>query len=62
MALTLCDVLERRTRLLLFDVDRGLGGAEAVAALMARRLGWDGARTAQEVESYRHLAASTRPS
>jgi glycerol-3-phosphate dehydrogenase len=60
MALTLQDVLERRTRLLLFDARQGLGAAEAVAALAAARLGWDAARTAAELDGYRALAASLR--
>ncbi len=60
MALTLEDLLERRTRLLLFDPHQGLGGLEAVAALAATRLGWDAARTAAEIDTYRRLAASLR--
>jgi glycerol-3-phosphate dehydrogenase len=60
MALTLEDLLERRMRLLLFDHRQGLDCADAVAALAARRLGWDAARTAAELESYRVLAASLR--
>jgi glycerol-3-phosphate dehydrogenase len=58
MALTLEDVLERRTRLLLFDARQGLGGVDAVAAIAARRLGWDAARTTAETTGYRRLAAS----
>jgi len=60
MALTLEDVLERRTRALLFDAGQGLGGVAATAAIMARRLGWDDARTAQEIDRYRSLAAGLR--
>jgi glycerol-3-phosphate dehydrogenase len=60
MALTLEDLLERRTRLLLFDAHQGLGAAEAIAAIAAARLGWDAARTAAELEGYRALAASLR--
>jgi glycerol-3-phosphate dehydrogenase len=60
MALTLEDVLERRTRLLLFDSQQGLGCAEAVAGAAAARLGWDRARTAAELDAYRGLAASLR--
>ena len=60
MALTLEDVLERRTRLLLFDRAQGLECADAVAALAAARLGWSAERRAREVESYRSLAASLR--
>jgi glycerol-3-phosphate dehydrogenase len=60
MALTLEDVLERRTRLLLFDPAQGLDCAVEVAALAARRLGWDAARTTAEVDAYRALAESLR--
>jgi glycerol-3-phosphate dehydrogenase len=60
MALTLEDVLERRTRLLLFDPRQGLDAVEPVAALMAARLGWSDTRRAGEIESYRTLAESLR--
>ncbi len=56
-ALTLEDVLERRTRVLLFDPRQGMEGADAVAAIVARRLGWTPARTAAELDRYRGLAA-----
>ena len=58
MALTLDDLLDRRTRLLLFDRRQGLEGAEAVAAIAAAHLGWDAARTAAEIDAYRRLAAN----
>jgi glycerol-3-phosphate dehydrogenase len=60
MALTLEDILERRTRLLLFDAQQGLAVAEEVAALAAQRLGWNRERTARELDEYRHLAANLR--
>ncbi len=60
MALTLEDLLERRTRLLLFDPRQGLACAAAVAEIAAARLGWDAARTGAELEGYRALAASLR--
>jgi glycerol-3-phosphate dehydrogenase len=60
MALTLEDVLDRRTRLLLFDARQGLETLEAVATLAAARLGWDRTRTAAEIDGYRRLAASLR--
>jgi glycerol-3-phosphate dehydrogenase len=60
MALTLVDVLERRTRTLLFDPHQGLDGVEEVAGIMAGALGWDGARTAREIDQYRGLAARSR--
>ncbi len=60
MALTLTDVLERRTRALLFDRTQGTGGVDAVAAMLATRLGWDAARTASETAAYRQLASNLR--
>jgi glycerol-3-phosphate dehydrogenase len=60
MALTLEDVLERRTRALLFDARQGLGGVDEVAGIMARRLDWDAAHTAAEIDHYRRLAATLR--
>jgi len=60
MALTLADVLERRTRCLLFDRQQGRPGVEAVAALAAARLGWDARRTQAEIDGYRSLAESLR--
>jgi glycerol-3-phosphate dehydrogenase len=60
MALTLEDVLERRTRALLFDGRQALDGVEEVAAIMARRLGWDAARTGAELDHYRSLAKGSR--
>jgi glycerol-3-phosphate dehydrogenase len=53
MTLTLDDFLERRARLLLWDVHNGLTVAATVAQLMADRLGWNAARCAAEVASYR---------
>jgi len=60
MALTLEDVLERRTRRLLFDARQGLDEVEAAADLAAARLGWDAARRTAEIDAYRRLAASSR--
>ena len=60
MALTLEDVLERRTRLLLFDAQQGMDGLEALAQLAAERLDWSRERTADEVRHCRQLAASLR--
>ena len=60
MALTLEDVLERRTRLLLFDPAQGLPTLDAMAALAASRLGWDAERTTAEVAQCRALAGRMR--
>jgi glycerol-3-phosphate dehydrogenase len=56
MALTLDDVLERRSRLLLWDPTLGLSVADGVARTMAGLLGWDAARTQDELARYRGLA------
>ena len=53
MAMTLVDFLERRSRLLLWDLDNGLGVAEGAARTMGAMLGWDAARVREEVASYR---------
>jgi glycerol-3-phosphate dehydrogenase len=55
MAMTLEDVLARRTRIILEDADRGAGVALEVAALMARELSWSSDYTRTQVEKYRTL-------
>ncbi len=55
MATTLQDVLERRTRLLLWDLECGLSVAERVSATLAELLGWDEVRRQREVEEYADL-------
>jgi glycerol-3-phosphate dehydrogenase len=57
-ALHLEDVLERRTRLSLTAPDRGLAAAAPAAAAMAAELGWDAARTREEVERWEALVAA----
>lgn len=52
MALTLDDVLTRRTRARLFDRPATMQAAPAVAALLAPELGWDTAETARQVASF----------
>ncbi len=51
-ALHLTDVLTRRTRISIEAWDRGISAAPEAAALMAPVLGWDEARTKEEVEIY----------
>jgi len=60
MARTLEDVLERRTRLLLFDAAQGRPHLEPMAGLAAELLGWDAERTAAEVAECRALADRLR--
>ncbi len=57
MATTLDDLLTRRTRARLMDRAATLAAAPAVAALVARELGWDDAETARQVAAFRALCA-----
>ena len=60
LATSLSDVMIRRTQLYYRDHDQGLGVAGAVAARMAERLGWDGARRDEELGRYRADVARSR--
>ena len=60
MALTLCDVLIRRTHVIYEVRDGGLEQARAVARLMAPRLGWDEAEIEREVAGYAAQVALTQ--
>ncbi len=60
MALTLEDVLSRRTRALLLDSAATAGAAPAVAALIAPELGWDEEETARQVASFAALVERHR--
>jgi glycerol-3-phosphate dehydrogenase len=60
MALTLCDVLIRRTHVIYETRDGGLGRARAVAELMAPRLGWDRAEIKRQVADYARQVALTQ--
>ena len=52
MAARLVDVMVRRTQLFYRDHDQGLGAVKVIAARMQELLGWDDARTTQEVDIY----------
>jgi glycerol-3-phosphate dehydrogenase len=56
------DILTRRTRISIETFDRGVGAAPAVARLMADELGWDPARTADEVDHYLRRVEAERQS
>ncbi len=60
LAETVEDILERRTRALLFQPDNGLALAPAVADAMGHCLGWDERRIAAEVEQYRAAVHNCR--
>jgi glycerol-3-phosphate dehydrogenase len=57
MALTLADILDRRTGLLLFSDDHGLAAAPAAAAIAQGPLGWSEAEVEEQLAAYRRLAA-----
>ena len=52
MALTLVDVLERRSRMSYFATEAARTAAPAVAAIAARELGWDATRIRREVDDF----------
>jgi len=60
MALTLCDVLIRRTHVIYETRDGGKGRARAVAKLMAPRLGWDEEEIDRQVDIYFAQVALTQ--
>ncbi len=53
MAMTVADVLARRTRLALIDRAHGLPAANDVAAMLGDALGWDAAERDLQVAAYR---------
>jgi glycerol-3-phosphate dehydrogenase len=57
-AVRLDDVLARRTRIAIETRDAGLAAAARAAALMAAELGWDEARTGQEIAQYGQAVAA----
>jgi glycerol-3-phosphate dehydrogenase len=60
MALSLTDVLVRRTSLHYRALDQGLAAAPIAAQLMAGELGWNDARTKAETEAYVQFVAASR--
>ena len=56
------DVLTRRTRISIETFDRGVTAAPHAARLMAAELGWDDARTADEVDHYLRRVEAERQS
>lgn len=61
-ALHLDDVLARRTRISIEAWDRGISAAPVAARLMGEVLGWDAARTEDEVGHYLRRVAAERAS
>ncbi len=55
LALSVDDVLRRRSRAGLFDTERAAAAADAVAALMAERLGWSLEETERQSERSKRL-------
>jgi glycerol-3-phosphate dehydrogenase len=60
MALTLCDVLIRRTHVIYETWDGGVAQARAVAEMIAPRLGWDEVEIERQVSAYAAQVALTR--
>lgn len=60
MAVTLCDCLIRRLRLIDEVPDQGLGVAPEVARVMAPMLGWTEADVLSQIEEYQAAVALTR--
>lgn len=60
MALTLSDVLIRRTHVVYEAADGGLARARMVAEVMAPRLGWNEAEIERQLADYTHQVALTR--
>ena len=60
MALTLCDLLIRRTHVIYEARDGAVERARAVAELMAPRLGWDEAEVERQIEEYAAQVALTQ--
>lgn len=60
MALTLCDVLDRRLALLLFGPDHGLTAVDATAGIMAALLGWSAAERKRQISVYSHCAERSK--
>jgi glycerol-3-phosphate dehydrogenase len=58
MALTVEDVLSRRTRALLLDAKAAIEAAPATSALLARELGKDSAWESNQVKEFETLAAN----
>lgn len=60
MAVTVSDVLDRRTHVLHTTVDHGRGAAPAVADLLAAELGWTALQRAGHLAAYLQLAELAR--
>lgn len=60
LAVTVTDVLERRTQLFFRDADQGLGAIDAVAARMGELLGWSETERARSAGEYRAVVARSR--
>ena len=60
MAMTLDDVLTRRTRARILARDASAAAAESVAALLAPELGWSESETARQVAEYRSSVTAER--
>jgi glycerol-3-phosphate dehydrogenase len=60
MALTLEDILDRRTHIMIQAADQGLAVVETVASLMAAELGWTAKECAAQVAAYQRQVTLSR--
>jgi glycerol-3-phosphate dehydrogenase len=60
MVLTLEDFMERRSRVLLWEPDNGVGAVDAVAQALGDAFGWTAARRREEIARYRALVAQLK--
>jgi glycerol-3-phosphate dehydrogenase len=61
LALTLADVMIRRTQLCYRDRRQGLDAVERASELLAEELGWDAAERARQIQDYREQIARSGP-
>ena len=60
LALTICDVLVRRTQIFFREADQGLNCLERVAEQMATLLGWDEEKKQGQIRAYREEVERSR--
>ncbi len=60
MAQTVCDVLIRRTRVILESRDGGMHLAPRVGQMLARQLGWSSTEVDRQLQEYRHCVELSR--
>jgi glycerol-3-phosphate dehydrogenase len=59
-AMTLSDIMDRRTRIGIESDDHGLGTIDEVASIAGKTLGWSAARRRKEIEEFKEHVAAER--